>query len=53
MGPRQNKVSTLITINVILGNEILNVICRKKKGKGIINALKIVMEKAYDRISWN
>ena len=41
-----------IADNIILGSEIINVINRKRKGKWSIGALKLDMDKAYDRLSW-
>ena len=43
----------LISDNIILKGELINNIKNKKIGKGILGALKIDMDKAYDRISWS
>ena len=55
ISPYQNAFvkGRLIFDNIMLGGEILNNIKRRKKGKGSLGALKIDMDKACDRISWN
>ncbi|OMO96071.1 reverse transcriptase [Corchorus capsularis] len=39
----------LISDNIIVGREVLTTIQRQRKGKGMLRALKIDMNKAYDR----
>lgn len=38
--------------NILLGGEFLNCIRKKKKGRGWLGALKVDMNKAFDRINW-
>ena len=38
---------------IILVEEVINNIKSRKNGRRFLRALKIDMEKAYDRISWN
>ena len=53
LSPYQNAFikGRSITDNIILGSEIINVIDKKRKGKGSIGALKLDMDKAYDGLS--
>ena len=37
----------------MIASELVNVISKRKKDKGSMGALKIDMDKAFDRISWN
>ena len=55
ISPNQNAFikGRSISDNIILDGEIINTIRKKRKGKGIVGALKLDMEKAYDRLSWN
>ena len=39
--------------NIILAHEIFEFLKRKKKGKWGFGALKLDMNKAYDRINWD
>lgn len=41
------------TNSIILAEEILELIRKKKKGKGFIGAIKLDMEKAFDRLNWS
>ena len=52
ISPYQNAFikGRLISDNIMLRGEALNNIKRREKGKG---SLRIDMDKAYDRISWN
>ena len=43
----------LISNNIIMGGELFNIIQKRKKGKGVLGALKIDMDKAYGRLSWS
>lgn len=54
ISPFQNAFvkNWVITDNVILSNETMDTIRKKKKRKGALAALKLDMEKAYDRASW-
>ena len=51
--PHQNAFikGKAITDNIILISEILTTIGKRKKGKGTLNALKLDLDKAYDKIS--
>ena len=40
-----------ISDNIILESETINVISKRNKGKGSLGALKLDMDKAYDKIS--
>ena len=40
-----------ISDNIILGSETINVIKKRNKDKGSLRALKLDMDKAYDRIN--
>ena len=53
ISPNQNAFikGHSISNNIILGSEIINTIRKKRKGKGSFGALKLDMEKAYDRLS--
>ncbi|OMO80770.1 reverse transcriptase [Corchorus capsularis] len=41
-----------ISDNVIIAGEIIETIRKRENGKGILGALKLDMNKAYDRVSW-
>ena len=51
--PHQNAFikGKAITDNIILISEILTTIGKRKKGKGTLNALKLDLDKTYDKIS--
>ena len=42
-----------ISDNIILDSKIINTIWKKIGGKGFLEACKLDMDKAYDRLSWN
>ncbi|CAN0886591.1 Transposon TX1 uncharacterized 149 kDa protein [Linum grandiflorum] len=41
-----------ISDNVLIAHEVMHYLKRKKKGKSYFIALKLDMEKAYDRVEW-
>lgn len=41
-----------ITNNIVIAEEVIHSMRSKRKGKGIM-AIKIHLEKAYDRLSWD
>ena len=41
-----------ISNNIIICSEVVNTIGKRKRGNGFLGALKLDMDKAYDRISW-
>lgn len=44
---------TSIIINILIANELLSTIRRKKKGKAALDSLKLDMSKAYDTVAWH
>ena len=52
MSPYQNTFikGRSISNNIMLGSEIIDAIRKKKGEKGTLGALKLDMDKAYDRI---
>ena len=54
VSPHQNAFikGRTISDNIILNSEILGTVTKNKKGKGTLGALKLDLDKAYDRLSW-
>ena len=42
-----------ISNNIIVSSEVMSTIGKRKSRRGFLEALKLDMDKAYDRISWN
>lgn len=55
ISPNQNAFvkGRAISDNILLVDEILSTIKRRKSGKGALAGMKLDMSKAYDGISWN
>ena len=54
VSPYQNAfvLGRLISDNVLIAHEVLEFLRNRKKGKTYMAALKLDINKAYDRVSW-